>query len=359
LSVCLLCPFDLGRPSGTPLRAVATLEALDGHVPLHVLATSDANGAEPLGDIWSRDGLHLSMRRFCLAAFQRLRRLRPRVVHCFTPTAAVPAIAARRLWPETRVVLDYHGAAEFELARARPYVRVLFTALDGWAVRRADAVVAMSAPQRAYLEARWKPAATPEVSWAPVDLERVRSTPVRPAEVRRIGYFGNANFWQGLDDLVSAARLCKEEPLSVVVAGADASELGLLPGDPVDVSGSPSREQMLGGMEECDILVSPRRGGAVSDLQYPFKLSAYLAAGRPIIGTDVSDQGDIIRRAGCGLVVPPESPAALAEAMRELARAPTERLVEMGTRARQFAEHHLGFDVLRRQLGRAYGMNLN
>jgi glycosyltransferase involved in cell wall biosynthesis len=352
--VCLVCPFDLGRPSGTPFRAVATTEALSGRLTFHVLATSDAHGAEALGNVWSRHA-KLSPPRFALAAYRRLRELRPRVIHCVTPVAAVPALAVRALNRRTRVVLEYHGPAEYELASARARARAFFTLLDRWVAREVDAILAMSTPQETYLRRRCGATAPIEVSWGPVDLGRTAWPPPVPGATRRFGYFGNANFWQGLDHLVEAARLCSGESLRLVVAGVDASELPTNSiGPRLEVRGRLDRAALLAAMEACDVLVSPRRGGKVTQFQYPLKLSAYLAAARPVIGTDVNDQGIIIRRAGCGAVVPPDSPEALADTMREFVRLPARHISDLGARARAFAEAHLGYDTLRSQLGRLY-----
>jgi glycosyltransferase involved in cell wall biosynthesis len=356
--ICLVCPFDLERVSGTPLRALATLEALQHHADVRVLATSNAHGAESLGDVWSADGKHLALRRFWGRAAVRLRRLRPRVAHCFTPPALPAAVLARSLVRGMRIVLDYHGPAEFEMARAGRRARVFFTKLDGWALRHTDAILAMSTNQRTYIGARYAPRAPVWVSWGPVDLNRViaRPPPVRDAPI--FGYFGNANFWQGLDELLSAAKNVGDVAGSLRLVGVSKEDLagGLPPS--VEVIDHLGRHAMLEAMQDCDVLVSPRRGGPVADLQYPFKLSAYLAAGRPVIGTDVNDQGTIIRDAGCGITVRPGSSDEIAEAMRELASRSRAELAELGRRARAFAEQFLGYDALREQLATAYGFPL-
>jgi glycosyltransferase involved in cell wall biosynthesis len=357
--VCLVCPFDLDRPSGSPLRARATLEALRGHAALAVIATSSAHGAEALDGIWSRDNAHLAVRRFTFQVVRRLFELRPRVVHSFTPLAALPAILARQRIRDLRVVLEYHGPAEYELAHAKRRVRVFFSALDRWTVGRADAVIAMSRPQRRYLEDRCRSRNPPLVSWGPVDLAHLPATPVPANPIRTFGYFGNASFWQGVQHLVEAAQLVPRQGVRVVLGGVEPDELPRGASQFVIPRGRMSRTEMLGAMADCDVLVSPRLGGAVGNLQYPFKLSAYLAAGRPVLGTDVGDQGQIIRSARCGAVVAPEAPAELAAAIEGLAGAPPTELRDMGARARAFAEKNLSYGVLREQLGSTYGFSLD
>jgi glycosyltransferase involved in cell wall biosynthesis len=354
--LCLLCPFDLGRLSGSPLRARATLEALDqASLDIRVLATTDAEGARALPGVLRRG--RLSIPRFCAVAFRALLELRPLVVHCFTPLAALPAIAARRL-AGSRVVVEVHGSAEYELAHARPHVRAFFSMLDRHVIRHADAVLAMGASHEAFLRHRCGVDAPIRVSWGPIDVSRRPFLPPEPQSPRRFGYFGNAHFWQGLEDLAAAAALCPPDSVTVSVAGVDAVELPEQARRILRARGHLDREAMLDEMSKCDVLVSPRRGGRVTDLQYPFKLSAYLASGRAVVGTDVGDQGEIIRRARCGIVVPPESPSKLAHAMMEIAGMSDDAVGALGRRARRFAEDHLGYDRLREQLRDLYRLPL-
>ena len=115
------------------------------------------------------------------------------------------------------------------------------------------------------------------------------------------------------------------------------------------------RDGVPGALARCHVLVSPRARFVVSDSQYPFKLSAYLAAGRPIVATAVSDQPRVIGEAGCGVIVPPGDPDALAEAVRRLVTLPAAERQELGRRARAFAEQRLSLDALADALLALYG----
>lgn len=52
----------------------------------------------------------------------------------------------------------------------------------------------------------------------------------------------------------------------------------------------------------------------------PLKLFEGMAAGRPVVVTDLPFQAELVREQGCGLVVPPADPTALAEALVTLLR---------------------------------------
>ena len=58
---------------------------------------------------------------------------------------------------------------------------------------------------------------------------------------------------------------------------------------------------------------------------------------------------DLLRKSGAALLVEPESPAALADAMRELAADP-DRRAAMGHSGRAFAEEHLAKEPALRKL---------
>ena len=71
----------------------------------------------------------------------------------------------------------------------------------------------------------------------------------------------------------------------------------------------------------------------------PSRLYGILAAGRPVIvaAEDESETAQLVREVGCGVVVPPGGPLALAEAIRA-AHDGVHDLEEMGRRARDYAE---------------------
>ena len=83
-------------------------------------------------------------------------------------------------------------------------------------------------------------------------------------------------------------------------------------------------------------LVTIKRG--LEGVVVPSKLYSILAAGRPILvlAPEGSDAARVVRRIGCGVVVDPDDPAALAAVVQELAH-DRERLARMGERALQAA----------------------
>jgi len=72
----------------------------------------------------------------------------------------------------------------------------------------------------------------------------------------------------------------------------------------------------------------------------PSKLIDFMAVGRPVILAAAGESARLLEAAGGGLVVPPEDPDALADAVRWL-RAHSQEAAEMGRRGREFARTQL------------------
>lgn len=109
--------------------------------------------------------------------------------------------------------------------------------------------------------------------------------------------------------------------------------------------GTVTPDQVAKTQGEADILVLCLKKG-VAQTATPSKLTAYMLTGRPIVASvDLdSDCANIIREAGCGLVVEPEDKHALGEAIKEIAQKDTEELNRLGRAAFEYAKNHLSKD---------------
>ncbi|HSV56827.1 MAG TPA: glycosyltransferase family 4 protein [Magnetospirillaceae bacterium] len=98
--------------------------------------------------------------------------------------------------------------------------------------------------------------------------------------------------------------------------------------DPVDRSDMPA---FLAGMDAC---LAATKASPI--YRYGISLTKqfdYMLAGKPIVLSS-NAVGDIVTRTGCGLVVPPEDPAAAADAIETLARMPRSERAALGRRGR-------------------------
>lgn len=65
----------------------------------------------------------------------------------------------------------------------------------------------------------------------------------------------------------------------------------------------------------------------------PIALLEAMAAGLPVVTTDVGGLSEVVRESGCGMLVPPSNPEALASAIVGMAELPAERRREFGEKA--------------------------
>ena len=109
--------------------------------------------------------------------------------------------------------------------------------------------------------------------------------------------------------------------------------------------GTVTPEKVAKTQGEADILVLCLKKG-VAQTATPSKLTAYMLSGRPIVASvDLdSDCANIIREAGCGLVVEPENEQSLREAIKIISQKDTEELNRLGRAAFEYAKNHLSKD---------------
>lgn len=160
-------------------------------------------------------------------------------------------------------------------------------------------------------------------------------------------YGGNIGLAQGLDVFVEAARLLRDHPeIHFVIVGSGvekenlenkARDYGLTN---LEFIGHQPKNQVLAYFSATDLLfahlkAAPHRVGTV-----PEKILAYMACGRPVLmAAQEGAAGDLVREHDCGVTVPPDDPAAVAQAVLSLAQQ-RRKLDEMGANGRQAIEVH-------------------
>jgi colanic acid biosynthesis glycosyl transferase WcaI len=138
-------------------------------------------------------------------------------------------------------------------------------------------------------------------------------------------YFGNVGLAQNLRTLLEAAERLQDEPdVQFVIMGDGVDKANLIrfvqerklancrfvPTQP--------RGQLPGIVAGAQALVVMLRRSELFTITIPSKLYECLAAGKPIICTVPGDAAAIVNEAGTGLVVPPDDPVAVADAIRRI-----------------------------------------
>jgi glycosyltransferase involved in cell wall biosynthesis len=113
---------------------------------------------------------------------------------------------------------------------------------------------------------------------------------------------------------------------------AQARELGVA--DRMEFLGY--RDDIPSLLAACDLAVLPSRYEGL-----PISLIEAMAAGRPVVATNIGGTRELVRDGETGVLVPPDDPAALAAAIRALVSRPGE-LRRLGNAGRARAHRHFG-----------------
>lgn len=191
--------------------------------------------------------------------------------------------------------------------------------------------------------------------WA--DVEAIRPLP-RDNDFRRQNNLTDANFLalhagnmglkQGLQTVVEAARLTESFTLGIkwMLVGEGEERRGLRDSA---ISYGLSKLQFLPlqpnhilpyMLAAADVLLMIQKA-TVTDAVIPSKLLTYMASGRPIVATvnSNSETAVRIRQADCGLIVPPEDPQSLVDAIKYLRSKPSEGQ-RLGYNGRKYVTEH-------------------
>ncbi|GAB3485984.1 glycosyltransferase [Nocardiopsis coralliicola] len=149
--------------------------------------------------------------------------------------------------------------------------------------------------------------------------------------------------YEGLDTLVDAVALlrAREVDAALVVVGDGpelpalrrrAAEAGL--GGAAYFPGRVPADQVRAHHAALDVFAVPRRDDRVARLVTPLKPVEAMAGGLPVVASDLPALREAVEPGATGLLVPPEDPAALADALARLAADPALR-TRLGTAGRE------------------------
>jgi colanic acid biosynthesis glycosyl transferase WcaI len=301
---------------------------------------------------------------------------RPDVVFAVAPAffAAPGAWLASRLAGGTGWLhvqdFELDVATELGMVRGERLGR-LVAAVERFTFRRFDRVSSISNRMCERLLA--KGVSRDRVVFLPnwVDADAIRPLPHASPLRRALGlesdsvvalYAGNMGEKQGLSTLADAAqRLQHRTDIHFVFAGEGAGRAALEQRASalcnVTFLPLPPAEKLNDLLNVADLHLLPQRAGA-ADLVMPSKLTGMLASGRPVIAGAASETQIGACLQSCGVIVPPEDDAAMADAIAALASAP-ERRAALGRAAREYAMRTWGMDAvlgrLAGELDRVYG----
>ena len=169
-------------------------------------------------------------------------------------------------------------------------------------------------------------------------------------------FFGTPRPHKGMEDLIKATNLIKDQDVILVVVGIDNRDLYCknlvssakeMLGDKFKGFGLQSFEKVSEFLSMADVVVIPQKRNFSTIGQIPAKVFDAMAMAKPIIATNVSDLPFILD--GCGWIVEPESPEQLAETIQYVLNN-LEGAEEMGWEARQKCIEKYSWDAMEKVL---------
>ena len=156
---------------------------------------------------------------------------------------------------------------------------------------------------------------------------------------------------KGMELLLNAVQVLGDPAVRVLVVGPVTDYLAELQSRPVNApwlrcTGPQRKEMVARFLGVADLVVIPQDNTLLSQSQVPCKVFEAMAAGKPVIATAVSDLPEILE--GCGLIVPPEHPSELANAIREVFSRP-DAAMEKGAVARRKCLRQYSREIMSRQ----------
>lgn len=280
---------------------------------------------------------------------------RLQLCHVRDPWSAEPLLRLRR--PGLRLIYEVNGLPSIEWPQSYPSLSnqtlAKLRTLELDCLAGADLVLTPSRCLAARL--RDLGVVSAKIRVIPNGADLPADEPVSPAPWPYILYFGALQPWQGLETLLQAVvRLQDFHPLRLVICASVAGErlrayqrlaerLGLR--DRVHWEVALSQAELAPWRRHALVSVAPLSECARNLDQgcCPLKILESMAAGVPVVASDLPTVREILVNGEHGRLVPPDRPAELARAIRLLLEYP-ERRQEMGRQARQHIAEHFTWE---------------
>lgn len=260
-------------------------------------------------------------------------RNRPRLVHFHDPELIPLGLLLRLLG--SKVIYDVHEDVPRQ-TMSKHWIPVIFR----WPVATAIAVMEWLGgkmfngivPATPTIAARFPVSKTVLVQNFPIQSELVLTEPLPYAErPQKFAYVGGIADIRGGKEMIQALEHLDDLPEVRLEMAGDISPEGFA----AELGGLPGWSKVLHrgtiGRQEVARLLGSARAGLVLFLPMPNHVDAqpnkmfeYMSAGLPVIASDFPLWRQIVAGAGCGLLVDPRDPHAIAEALRWVLEHPLE-----------------------------------
>lgn len=155
-------------------------------------------------------------------------------------------------------------------------------------------------------------------------------------------YVGRLDGWKGADTVLEASEHVPENIRIVVIGGEPAQVQSMRKSFPkVHFVGSRPYAELPSNLPAADVLLLPTSSKNIIGAQFtsPMKLFGYLAAGKPIIATDIPSHREVLDTSEACFVAPDDS-IALANVIKDTANLEPEARNLLAKAARQKAQKY-------------------
>jgi phosphatidylinositol alpha-mannosyltransferase len=272
----------------------------------------------------------------------------PEIIHAHEPLVPGTAMFASR-FPGAPVVATFHAYAD----RAVLFSAVAPVLRGVW--RRLALRIAVSEAAAAFVARRFRSDGLRVIpNGADVEAFAAAESADLPAG-RRILFVNRLDRRKGFPDMLRAfALLSRRHPDALLVVAGDGRERRALRHLPSELR---DRVLMLGSVPHhllppyhaaCEVFCAPATGRE----SFGIVLVEAMAAGLPVVASDIPGYREVVRHEAEGILVPPSDPRRLADAVGRLLEAPdlARRMGQAGrTRARRYS-----WDQVAREVEAAY-----
>ncbi|MFU0832706.1 MAG: 2-deoxystreptamine glucosyltransferase [Oscillospiraceae bacterium] len=261
------------------------------------------------------------------------------------------------LWPLSPIELG-------GMSPKHPYIQVM-QAAENYCYRHSDRVVSLLPNAKEHMMEHGM--APEKFVYVPNGIEKADwekpfgNPPVyseQLSEYRRkgeflIGYAGAHGIANALDSFVEAGELLRGKKIRLLLIGPGPERERLIQkakdkklDDVVTFLPPVGRGQIPELLSQMDALyIGLQRQPLFRFGVSPNKLMDYMMAGKPVIFA-IDAPNDMVAEARCGVSIPPEDSAAIAQAAEKLASCSAEELTQMGRRGREYILKNNEYDVL-------------
>jgi glycosyltransferase involved in cell wall biosynthesis len=144
----------------------------------------------------------------------------------------------------------------------------------------------------------------------------------------KICFCGTASEQNGILDLANTFDLLKEkhQNISLVIIGELSDDIcsrmksifRYTDTSDIKVTGFLNRTDVMKIIKDCDILVNPRKSGTRAEAGFPTKLGEYFSSKKAVVSTDTGDISKYCNSWNELVIVPPDSPQSMANAISAL-----------------------------------------